>query len=248
MKIGIYGDSFADHHTDSKHIAWYNILSNYIPGSTVTCYGKKSTSVYYSYKKFLETYSEFDKVIFLITNPDRYTKELTFSTGEKRFFPSIVHLFPNALANIIKTNIDKKIIDDLRGWFISVDTEYNELMTEFIMRDIEKLHSNVVFFPCFNNSINDKRKAMHGLTDEMYMINIQNRQTQLLNTTDHKLQNGTRRESRTNMAAHLGEEFNLFVAKLFANKILNNEWNWEELYKVELKHDLDFYYEKLGIN
>ena len=240
MKIGVYGDSFACQHTtvESATITWYNMLANFIPNSTVKSYGWGATSLFYSYKSFLKTYHEFDKIIFLVTNPDRYTKEVEFTTGRKEFFANIFHTDHILKNNKDLSSIDIRIINDLKGWFMSLDSEYNSLMSEFMIQNMEKLHNDIIFFPCFPSSLTDERLNMYKLTSSMNMINIFDRQKQLLNNADLWAMD----ESKEHISCHLSEEFNLFVAKLFANKILKNQWNWHEMYDVKLTHDLNYYF------
>lgn len=240
MRMGIYGDSFAYCTEANAGITWYNMLQYFISNSTVKSYGERGTSVFYSYKKFLETHHEFDKIIFLVTNSDRYTKLVEYVNGTHQYFPHI-NMVENVLHNDTDlTTIDKKIINDLKGWFLSTDTEYNLVMTELMIRDMEKIHNDIIFFPCFPVSLTDTRKKIIGLSNEVTLFNLCNRQTYLLGKPDLSSMS----ESPKYMSCHLTEEFNLFVAKLFANKIINNTWNWEDLYKVELSHDLNYYYEK----
>ena len=76
MKIGIFGDSFAQsiiwpgdvHRRVGK--SWSEILSEKYD---VTNFGLGGSSTYYSYKKFVKQQSKFDKVIFISSQPGRIT-------------------------------------------------------------------------------------------------------------------------------------------------------------------------------
>jgi hypothetical protein len=53
MKIGIYGDSFAEYNSNGHDNQWVVMLGKKIADSNLTNYGLSGTSVYYSYKQFL---------------------------------------------------------------------------------------------------------------------------------------------------------------------------------------------------
>lgn len=65
MKIGIFGDSFAQYETTNTHRAnesWIECLKQ--KGYDVECHGYGCTSVWYSYKKFLEHYHKYTHIVF----------------------------------------------------------------------------------------------------------------------------------------------------------------------------------------
>lgn len=71
--IGIFGDSFADPNhghdefPDMKYNGWMYHLKNYVP----EIHARGGTSVYSSFKNFLKHHEKYDRVIFLITQPQR---------------------------------------------------------------------------------------------------------------------------------------------------------------------------------
>jgi hypothetical protein len=76
MKIGIFGDSFAQsiiwpadvHRRVGK--SWSEILSEKYD---VTNFGLGGSSTYYSYDKFIKVHDKFDRVIFISSQPGRIT-------------------------------------------------------------------------------------------------------------------------------------------------------------------------------
>ena len=115
MKIGIYGDSFAAHNGLGVDHQWPIILGKNITGSNITNYAKSSTSVYYSYKQFLNNYHKHDINIFLVTNPYRYTKPF-IDTRREILLGSLHGVESYKKQNIKKlSSIDIKILDDMIG-------------------------------------------------------------------------------------------------------------------------------------
>ena len=75
MKVGIFGDSYADekiHKLEAKYKSWVEILrEKYYPD--LTCYGEAGSSLYFSYDKFLDNHTKYDKIIFITTTDGRIT-------------------------------------------------------------------------------------------------------------------------------------------------------------------------------
>jgi len=68
MKIGIFGDSFADPFKNNPTKSWIDILAeNY----DIACFGHRGTSLYFSAKLLEENYSKFDKCVMMVTHPGR---------------------------------------------------------------------------------------------------------------------------------------------------------------------------------
>lgn len=235
MKIGVYGDSFACSYRESLHFAWFNLLTNIIPNSSVLSYGKGATSVYYSYKIFLETYESFDQIIFLVTEPNRYTK-LVELDNTSEYFANINHIEAMKKKHNFPST-DDKILENLKGWFISADDEFNIDMTELMLQHMEKSHKNILFYPCFNNSLKPERLVKLGIKQNQSIIDILCRQGQLLTYPGYDCSY----ENQYKISCHFTEEFNMFLAELLSDKIMNNIWNYNKIDDVKLKHDLQYY-------
>jgi hypothetical protein len=75
MKIAIYGDSYANGFIDESindDLSWVQILyRKYKDSYSFSNFGHRGSSLYYSYTKFFETHSDFDKIVFFVTFPSR---------------------------------------------------------------------------------------------------------------------------------------------------------------------------------
>jgi len=75
MKIAIYGDSYANGFVDESlndDLSWVQILyRKYKESYSFSNFGHRGSSLYYSYTKFFENHSDFDKIIFFVTFPSR---------------------------------------------------------------------------------------------------------------------------------------------------------------------------------
>lgn len=242
MKIGVYGDSFADTYSNkhSSHLAWYNQLPKLIPGSTVESFGLGATSLYFSYCKFLETYDQFDVVIFLVTENNRYTKKLYDIAGADRYFPNMLQVEYFLQSSNTKSK-DKTTLEFLKGWFMMEDAEYNAAMAELMIEKMTGLHKNLIFFPCFWNSLSEQQSLKYGIQPNHTMCDFYFLQTRDLLKVDQDLNYLI--ENPELISCHFTEEFNTAIANAFTKKILTNVWDWSEVLNIKtLKHDKSQYY------
>lgn len=84
MKIGVFGDSYADK-TQDESLIWWGILKQ-TTDHDVTCFGESASSIMFSAKKILENYHKYDLVIWCLTQSGRQTvywedKPVHFSFG-----------------------------------------------------------------------------------------------------------------------------------------------------------------------
>lgn len=238
MRIGVYGDSFAETYPGSKHLAWFNQLPKFIPGAKVKSYGKGGSSVFYSYNLLLQTHLNFDYIIFLVTDPNRYTKPIVID-GDPMFPHSIAEV-EYLLRNKPVTPSQRKLLESLKSYFIEImDEDYNQQMAELMLMHIESINPNVLFFPCFPNSLSNSRLAKIGLPHNNSTLGaIVSNQSVLLGIDDI----GNYQENINTISCHFTEEFNLGIAELFATKIKNDIWNWKAINHVKLEHDRKHYY------
>ena len=238
MRIGVYGDSFAESYPATKHFAWFNQLPKFIPGAKVKSYGKGGSSVFYSYTQFLQTHLSFDFIIFLVTDPNRYTKSMMID-GD--------HVLPHSLSEVehlLKTknvsSTEQEILESLKTYFIELmDEDYNTQMTELMLTHIERVNPNIIFFPCFPNSFLKSRIAKAGLPVTGNTLgHIAKKQSDILGIYDL----GNYQENTNAISCHFTEEFNLGVAELFATKIKHDIWNWKAINRIKLEHDKNYYY------
>lgn len=71
--IGVFGDSHAD--PECGNAAKQSLMSEswiYHLGETAVPHGRSGTSLLWSYRKFLENHEKYDRIIFVMTNADRF--------------------------------------------------------------------------------------------------------------------------------------------------------------------------------
>jgi hypothetical protein len=118
MKLGIFGDSFADYNnmysTAKENESWINYLAT-STNSEFECFGHGGTSIWYSFEKFKQHYKKFTHIVFCQTFPHRIhhlpeeltgfhhvkdTRPLDFmKSREKTIMKSIVYVYYEKLFN-----------------------------------------------------------------------------------------------------------------------------------------------------
>lgn len=234
MRIAVYGDSFAIAHPEYKELAWYNMIQEILPGCSVTSYGKGASSVYHSYKKFLETQHLYDKVIFLVTEPNRYTKGYVDVDNIEHHFQSLAGVEDFIRSN--ESTVDKNFLQNLRGWFMVNDDQFTEDMTELMIKEINNINPNTIIFPCFPNSMKQERMREHN---DISMFNIFKMQCNKLNINCNIYT--THRDNEKLLFCHFTVELNRAIANVFARRITTGIWDWSEIYNITILNNLDYY-------
>lgn len=245
MKIGIYGDSFGESYIQSKHFAWYNLLTRYLPGSKVKSFAKGGTSVFYSYKQFLQTHHMFDVIIFLVTEPNRYTKPVNIN-GEEVYPHNIIQI-DKMLSDKNISNQDKNFLVGLKNYYVDIiDEDFNAFATELMLEKIEKMHHRIIFFPCFYNSFSQERANKEGISlTSATMAHFSQRQSNALRIDNI----GFYEENTGTISCHFTEEYNNVISEVFAQKIKDDTWNFNKITSLKIKHNnkLHFYNKRFDL-
>lgn len=147
MKIAIFGDSYGvSQHMWNNTLSWIDIISqNFL----IDNFSESSSSLYYSYQKFLESYKNYDKIIFLVTNPGRIFLE------KCNIRKHISHYdLAKYYRDLAETYEDKLILEAAKDYYLHIVNEnYDQCMHNLMVDRIKNLHPNVLLIPCFQNSL-----------------------------------------------------------------------------------------------
>lgn len=238
--IGLFGDSFAGYSKeDFSHKPvipghkshWSVLLAEELNASFVN-YGEPGSSVYFSYKQFVENYRKHDFNIFLVTEPGRYIKKVELSTGKKIFVPS--------LASIHHAGTDLHDPPDpyLRGWFLASDDEFNLDMSDLMLSRILEIAPKTLIIPCFPSSLSEKKQKEIFDGTDMNLCAIQSRQAKAYNIPMNILLRDYQENDRI-MAGHFVPEFNELIYKIIAKRIKTGVWDWTLPAHIDLKYKLE---------
>lgn len=72
MKIGIFGDSYAEYKgANTNHLQWWQYVQQECTDISIDNYGIAGSSMYYTWKQFQDNHHKYDKVIVCITTSNR---------------------------------------------------------------------------------------------------------------------------------------------------------------------------------
>ena len=157
MKIAIFGDSWASEGLDEPHryLGWPEILSKQ-PGYEVANFAVPGSSLYYSYKEFLENHKNYDVNIFLITSYGRmYIKHIPEVNQRQRkvakHIPNLINIEIRKKQLAATTNQILKIYDAMEKYYECIqDDEYDELVDKALVHHAKSISNNTIFIPCFH--------------------------------------------------------------------------------------------------
>lgn len=213
--IGIFGDSFASPyiflgkgqkilHT----LSWPVLLSKKFNVSFMG--GVPGTSVFYSYKQFLENNANLDTIIFVITDSNR------LYTNNHKLKISDLDTTRQKLKNIDVRDPDYfyyKAAELYHQWLS--DAELNQFTCKKCLESIQNIcqkeNKRLILVPGFQNSDINVENFKVALVD----VFLKELKTQF-NNVDYKQENYRTR------ACHLSEKNNAILAELMA-KIINGE-------------------------
>lgn len=245
MKIGIYGDSYADCNPNIS-TAWPNILSkklmNYYSNNfEVINYAKAGSSLYFSYKNLLDTYTKHDLIIFLVTEPHRYPIPFKSIKSQQTFYITCfehVKQIEHDLINLLEIN-EYEFLQNLKGWFLASNETYNNDISELILNQIERMSKNTILYPCFTDSFSVTRFAKYKLDRTLHpMHSFWYRQLELLGIEPN---NFTAQEKST-LQGHLTPEFNEYFANVLYSKITTGDFDHRNFFDISIKYSKEYYY------
>lgn len=151
MKIGVFGDSFADPGTcQSRSIAWWRYLQDK-HGHVVNCHGQPGSSIAYSASLILANYQAYDVNIWCLTSPNRFSVKM--HTGE--YFHSA--MFVSHEGKILPGRLPdelKDISEACKNYYKYLsDWQTDNLIGRSVAHYIQQQVSNLIIIPCFRTPL-----------------------------------------------------------------------------------------------
>jgi hypothetical protein len=244
MKIGIFGDSFADPGNDTRRTAeysWFNIFAGKLNETcSIDFHGLGASSLFFSYEKFLKYYQNYDLIIFCVTGASRYPKSITLSDGHIRNYCSL-----GAVENAYKllgckiTEDDKRTLNHLKGYFIMSVDDYNKTASDLMLNQMSALHSNIIFYPNFTDSYTKQRFEQENIPEKYLLFEMYKKQLKLMNIDED-----TNKEEKNTIVGHLVHEYNEFFGNLLYKKYKTGVWDftgYDEIIKIKMPNE--YYYQ-----
>ena len=244
MKVGIFGDSYAAAQPSTIGSWQYYLKNLYGNGVSIENFGVGGSSLYYSYKKFLNNKDKFDTIIFIATEPHRYPIPFTISWNKQtHYITSVRHIEQIELhsAKLFKllTEEEKLFLQNLKGWFNASNEIYNDDIRDIILHQVLSLHNNILLYPSFINSFNLKMFDKINLDPYDHpMHSFWHRQLEKLGIDSSNFTAG----EKTTLNNHLTPEYNEFIANVFYKKLTKNTWDFTGIDDINIQLPKTHYY------
>ena len=168
MKVGIYGDSFADSAFPTNRTNTLNWMEVLQEKYDVSCFGIVGSSLYFSIEQFKQQQDQFDKVIFLVTEPSRlWAKGLMTEPTKMQFFGGVdfiegrIEYYKNLrdrplqeIKHLLKISEAALIYKSYIQNFEEEEYKHN-----LMLKDLLK-NKNIISIPCFHNSIQGNETSL----------------------------------------------------------------------------------------
>jgi len=248
MTIGLFGDSFGDWENNPeqhfngfplKTLSWPYLVAAQTQSKCInTCQG--GASLYYSYNQFLKHANQCNTIIFLLTNPGRYTLPMLF----KYALPNRIH--PNSLHTIEYWLKKKEITDDerdkllyLKGFYMSLDFEWEHTSCKLLIKEIKRLREDTIFISCFDLYYKDILGDDSVSLESIHRLQFKSLGIKL---TDY-LEIDSYGEKK--VTCHFTPETNKLVADCVIDSIQRKKWTCNLPNYIPHQYDWKEYYNKI---
>jgi hypothetical protein len=161
MRIGIFGDSFANlKFEENTTPTWVDILSTKY---SITNHALPGSNLYYSIDLIQKYHLEFDKIILVVTEPGRLKLSKWLSLEEQDQF--VVGMSDSKVANLDNFKDNKKLAYEAAAqYFLYLqDNVYDNYIHELMLKDIVRSKEDIIFVPAFKNSWHGSNFSMHQI-------------------------------------------------------------------------------------
>lgn len=210
MKIGIYGDSFA---ASAGPTSWTSILKTKFD---VTVYALGGSSLFWSYKNFIDSYKDFDTIIFLVTDFGR------LYVSDKDIAPAVCNIF--CVENSIKTCQGPllNILNAAKQYYTYLQEEEYELSMHYLM--LEKIQTlckesnkKLILVPCMRTSLRPEFTDTFAPT--FCLSDINNKEREHFGIPHE----GMFAERKDRLQNHISDDNNLILANIMTELIHGNQ-------------------------
>jgi hypothetical protein len=233
MKIGIFGDSFADdrtlwvEHFKDVGPSWIDYLRD--QNIEIDNYAFGGSGLYFSYEKFISNFQKYDKIIFLVTSPGRISLPDKDGKYSHWYGPAMVE---KDLATCFDYN--KKVrLNAVRDYFMYVKNDkFDNLVHDLLIENISKKHDSMLMIPSFIYS---------RIRSSMPFIKISEFEAAFWNLKDVLPHSLGLQDARK---CHMCEENNLMVGEEVFNWVKTDKFNLDPKKFNIPTREFDYYFRK----
>lgn len=228
MKIGVFGDSYADrtpYNPESpitEDESWIKCLED--AGHKIVSYGKTGTSTFYSFEQFIAHHEQFDHVIFCYSSLHRI-HHLPEGLEDLSFLTTPDELYALRRNKNLSKQQELEMVRILTGHIPNISPSFDQFVKQKIFNDVNNM--------CRNKNI----KLVNLLTfddrkDKNFNLNLDDRWGECL----YNLFSVSKKELPTmgdvdNRWCHLSKESNQVLSQLVFDSLISEERNIIDLFK-----------------
>lgn len=146
MKIGVFGDSFADQTHNPRSTAWWRYLQNK-HGHDVTCFGEPGSSIAFGASLILENHKAYDVNIWCLTSPNRFSVKMP--SGEYFHSAKFVSHEGKDLTTLMSDEIKDFTLACKYYYKYLSDWKTDILTGRSVVHYIQQQVPNLIIIPCF---------------------------------------------------------------------------------------------------
>jgi hypothetical protein len=165
MKIGIFGDSFADDYTIwTQHFtdvgpSWIDVLRE--QDILIENHAAGGSGLYYSYEKFICNFEKYDKIVFAVTNPGRIYLSHNGNYGHWHSLSQVEMKLKQCV------EYEEKIkLTAVHDYFKYVKNEkYDNLVHDLMIEHMIEKHQCILMIPSFEYSRIQNKLPLSAVTE-----------------------------------------------------------------------------------
>ena len=216
ISIGIFGDSFAARSWGNSNLAWPELLEKDHGYTNITNFAEPASSLYFSYDKFVKYQHKFEKIIFVVTTPGRFsfTSQIEIPKGTHRHFLPNVHAFSNIWSDDVNY---KNAVDAVKKYFTYLYNDTEDLhKTIGLVHNLKLMRPDALLIPTCFIPMPSTLASVNLLKDPRFksaMNEIARREIEITGNNYHEVIS----KGRDSRNSHMSQTNN----KIFAEKIAN---------------------------
>jgi len=216
MKIGVFGDSFADRNVCNPNSpfkddeSWIKCIED--GGSKIATYGKTGTSTWYAFQEFLAHHDQFDHIVFMHSSLHRM-HHLPEGCEGLEFLNTVDELYESRRHKELTLQQEIEMVRILTGRIINIDTVFDVWVNQKIFNDVNIICRNKEIKLVNVLTFEDRReKHLSTNLDERAGVCLYN----LISISKNELPDMGRVDNRW---CHLSKERNLIFSKVIMDAL-----------------------------
>jgi hypothetical protein len=147
MKIGVFGDSFAALQRNTT-LSWVDILAEKY---SVTNHAIVGSNLYYSVEEFKKHHSNYDKIIFIVTQPGRLRASKVLPLDiDQQFIQRFIFNFSHGLE---ASKYQKLAWEAANQYYLYLqDINHDRYIHNLMLKDIKEIRPDIILIPGFLDS------------------------------------------------------------------------------------------------